>query len=411
MKTKDLTVKFAAIQFCFWTCFAAIVAFSSYYLLSRGMTNTEIGLIIALAGTVAALLQPAVGTVMDRFSAVTSPGLLGILFALLAADALALAFLPGLDRTLTGILYGIMIMTAQLTQSLLNVVGVDSMTRGNTLNFNIARAVGSFGYAAAALGIGALTVNLPPTVIPAVTALFAALIVILTRVYPLRKDHAEDLQAIRSGAAGPVAFLKRYPVFVLLLPALTMIYFSHAILNTFTLQIVNTFGAGSAEMGTATAIAAGCEVITVTGFALLRKHISIRTLLRISGSFFLLKIALSAMAASVGGFYAAQVCQMFAWGILCVAIVYYVNGIIPEADRAKGQTYAGMTLTAANVLGAVIGGRIIDTGGIRTLLLIGCGICAAGVILLFLATRDGNAASAGQTAEKKEMNHRGGSAE
>lgn len=43
MARKDLTLRYAVIQFCFWVCFAEIVAFSSVYLLDRGLTNTQIG--------------------------------------------------------------------------------------------------------------------------------------------------------------------------------------------------------------------------------------------------------------------------------------------------------------------------------------------------------------------------------
>lgn len=387
MKTKDLTARFAVIQFCFWTCFAGIVAFSSFYLLGKGMTNTQIGIIIAVSGTIAALLQPVTGIVMDRFPVVTSPGLLAVFFSLLIADTLVLIFAPELSLTVTGILYGFMIMTVQLTQSLLNVVGVDSMSRGNRLNFNLARALGSAGYAIAAWGIGALSVRFPPVLIPVTVAVSAVIVTLFSGTYPIRNRKTEVQDNKVSGAKGPIEFLRSYPMFFLLLPALTMIYFSHAVLNTFTLQIMNALGGGSAEMGTATAIAAAGEVITVTGFAVLRKHLDIRTLLRISGISFAVKSVLSALVITVTGFYGAQICQMTAWGIMCVAIVYYVNETVPEADRAKGQTYAGMTLTAANVLGAVIGGRITDTAGVRTLLILGVVVCACGALLLFPATR------------------------
>lgn len=387
MKGKDLTGRYAAIQFGFWTCFAAIVPFSSFYLLGKGLTNTEIGIIIAAAGAVAAFLQPVVGTLMDRFPSVSSSGVLTVIFGLLIADSLALAFLQEISRFLTGILYGFMILTVQLTSSLLNVVGVDSMAHGNRVNFNIARGAGSLAYALAAWGLGLLTVKLPSAVIPVTVAVFAAVIVIVSGTYPVGEKKAVSAEMTHMEASGPIDFLKHYPVFVFLLPSLTMIYFSHAVLNNYTLQIVKALGAGNAEMGTGTAIAAASEIIIIIGFGFLKKRFNIRTLLRISGSAFAVKNILTVLATSVAGFYGAQVCQMFAWGIMCVAIVYYVNEIIPEKDRAKGQTYAGMTMTAANVLGAVIGGRMIDTGGIRPLLITGCVICIGGTLLLLPATR------------------------
>lgn len=385
MVRKDLTARYAVIQFCFWVCFAGIVAFSSVYLLDRGLTNTEIGLMIAISGALAALLQPLMGSLMDRFPRLTSPGLLAGIFGLLVVDALGLILIPGLSLLWTALFYGLMVMVAQLCQSLLNVIGVDSMSHGNMVNFNTARAIGSLGYAVAAWGIGEMAAKLPLFTVPLTVAVAAGIIVVMAATYPLKGTEDGNREKIADEATGPLAFLKEYPVFLILLPALTMIYFGHSVLNTFTLQIVRRFGAGSAEMGTATAIAAACELVTVLCFGFFRKRFRVTGLLCFSGIVFTLKIILSALARSVLAFDLAQACQMFAWGILCVAIVYYVNETIPEKDRAKGQTYAGMTLTAANVLSAVIGGRMIDTLGIESLIIVGIVVSACGSALMILA--------------------------
>ena len=385
MARKDLTLRYAVIQFCFWVCFAGIVAFSSVYLLDRGLTNTGIGVMIAISGALAALLQPLMGSLMDRFPRLTSPALLAGIFALLVADALALILVPGLSLVWTALFYGLMVLVAQLCQSLLNVIGVDSMSHGNTVNFNTARAIGSLGYAVAAWGIGEMAAKLPLFTVPLTVAVSAGIIVVIAGTYPLKGAEDGKRERLADEATGPIAFLKEYPVFLILLPALTMIYFGHSVLNTFTLQIVRRFGAGSAEMGTATAIAAICELVTVLCFAFYRKHFRITGLLCFSGIVFTLKVVLSAVAQSVFAFDLAPACQMFAWGIMCVAIVYYVNETIPEKDRAKGQTYAGMTLTAANVISGVIGGRMIDTLGIGSLITVGIVVSACGSALMILA--------------------------
>lgn len=387
MKQKSLTLGYAVIQFTFWTCFAGIVAFSSYFLLARGLNNTQIGTIIALGGLTAAVVQPVVGILMDRFKALTSPRMMILVMALSIGSILLLFLLPNAGLLVTGLLYGVMILVAQLGQSVLNVVGVDSMAHGNKLNFNLARAFGSFGYAVAAWAIGQLTGIFPPNVLLIVILTAASILIVTCLIYPMNVGTENKQEQASAEALGPVAFLKKYPMFALLLPALVMIYFSHAVLNTFTLQIMNSFGAGSEEMGVSTALAAMFELVTVVGFAFYRKHFKIGTLLRVSGVFFLLKAIFSLLANTVILYYGAQLCQMFAWGIMCIGLVYYVNEMIPDTDRAKGQTYTGMTLTVANVIGGVTGGKVIDDLGIRALLIMGIAVCAVGCILLFMATR------------------------
>lgn len=396
MRKNDLTIRYAVIQFTFWVCFAGIVAFSSYYLLSRGLNNTQIGLIIAVGGLLAALLQPAAGILMDRFPRLTSPLLLAGVFLLVTLDALALILFRAAGVLLTGVLYGLLVLAVQLCQSVLNVIGVDSMSNGNQLRFNVARGAGSLGYAAAAWGIGWLTGLFSPSVVLVVVGIAALVMIVTAWCYPLQKGGARSEVEQKKDALGPIAFLIRYPMFALLLPALVLIYISHAILNTFTLQIVSAFGAGSAEMGASTAIAAAFELVTVLGFSWFRSRFRIQTLLRVSGLFFLIKALISALANSIQMFLLAQACQIFAWGIMCIGLVFYVNELIPGSDRAKGQTYAGMTLTVANVISGVVGGRIIDGNGIHTLLLLGVAACACGCVLLFAATRSiGHAAQRG----------------
>ena len=60
-------------------------------------------------------------------------------------------------------------------------------------------------------------------------------------------------------------------------------------------------------------------------------------MLRISCLFFALKIALSAVVSTVPMFFAIQIVQMFGWGIMSSGIVYYVNEIVGDHDKAQGQ--------------------------------------------------------------------------
>ena len=50
VKTKNLTPLYAFIQGLYWMNFAAIMGYSGFYLLGSGFSNTEIGIIIAIAG-------------------------------------------------------------------------------------------------------------------------------------------------------------------------------------------------------------------------------------------------------------------------------------------------------------------------------------------------------------------------
>ena len=53
----DLTVRYAFIQCFFWKLFGGAIGFVSVYLLDCGFTNTQIGMIMAVAGLFSAIFQ------------------------------------------------------------------------------------------------------------------------------------------------------------------------------------------------------------------------------------------------------------------------------------------------------------------------------------------------------------------
>ena len=49
-KSKNLTGSYSCIQALYWMYFAAIMSFSGFFLLGGGFSNTQIGIIAAVAG-------------------------------------------------------------------------------------------------------------------------------------------------------------------------------------------------------------------------------------------------------------------------------------------------------------------------------------------------------------------------
>ena len=60
------TIRYSGIQGFFWINFAALLGYTSPYLLEAGFDNTTIGIIVAAAGLISAVLQPALATYADH---------------------------------------------------------------------------------------------------------------------------------------------------------------------------------------------------------------------------------------------------------------------------------------------------------------------------------------------------------
>lgn len=67
---------------------------------------------------------------------------------------------------------------------------------------------------------------------------------------------------------------------------------------------------------------------------------------------------------------------------LCPASVYYVNSIMKEKDRVKGQAFTAMAMTAGGVSGSLMGGWLIDKMGVKAMLAAGIIVTAAGTLFI-----------------------------
>ena len=56
-----------------------------------------------------------------------------------------------------------------------------------------------------------------------------------------------------------------------------------------------------------------------------------------------------------------------------------------EQDAIKGQAYMTMTYTLASVIGALLGGTLIDHSGVTNMLMIATGSGLVGMVIMLLA--------------------------
>lgn len=165
-KTKNLTPIYAFIQGLYWMNFAAIMGYSGFYLLGSGFSNTEIGIIIAIAGILSAVLQPVLASYADRPESPSLKKFLQLLLVLQLILGIALLFCKSI--LLTGVVYGCGVTLLQLLTPFINSLGMESINQGQTLNFGIARGMGSVAYAALSYVLGIITSRTGITAVPVV---------------------------------------------------------------------------------------------------------------------------------------------------------------------------------------------------------------------------------------------------
>lgn len=383
MQHKNKTIGYAAIQSFFWVCYAAMMGFASMYLLQAGFDNSQVGMLIAAAGLLSALLQPVVAAYADRPGS-TPVGKLVICSGTLSLICAALLLFTRGSTLLTGLLYGCCMVLLQLTTPLVNSLGIGAVNCGEKLDFGIARGFGSLGYAAAAYLIGLLANRFGAATVPVCMGLgFFLLLTVAGFGSTGAKAPPDEKTAPARGG-----FLKRYPRYGAVLFGLVLIFISHVVLNSFTFQIVEAKGGASREMGIAMAFASLIELPVMFLFSWMLKKAKSHVWFRLSGVFFFLKCLGTLLCKDIPGFYAVQLLQMFGWALMTVSAVFYINAIMAPEDSVKGQACYTVSLTLGNVVGAIAAGRILDNMGVQAMLVFGTVSALLGaVIVLVFAQR------------------------
>lgn len=380
---KNRTLGYALIQSFFWVCYAAVMGFVSMYLLQAGFDNSQVGLMIAAAGLLSALLQPVVAAYADRPGSMSLGALIRLSGLATLACALGLIFIRG-NKALTGLLYGLSMVLLQLTTPLVNALGIATVNSGEKMNFGVARGFGSLGYAAAAYLIGLLAQRFGAVTVPiCMAAGFAFMVLSVTGYGPVKRENAPAAERGKKGG-----FLRCYPRYAAVLAGLVLIFVSHVVLNSFTYQIVEFKGGGSQQMGVAMAFASLIELPIMFLFGWMLKKARCHVWFRLAGVFFFLKCLGTLLCGDIPGFYAVQLFQMFGWALMTVSSVFYINAIMAPEDSVKGQACFTMSMTLGNVVGAIAAGRILDAFGVQAMLAFGTASALAGaVIVLIFAQR------------------------
>jgi len=197
------------------------------------------------------------------------------------------------------------------------------------------------------------------------------------------------VNADEDAPAGIFSFFIRYKKFVLFLLGVAMLFYSHSLINTYLINIMEDVGGNSSDMGVSLAIAAAMELPTMTLFIFIVRKIKCSSLIKIASFFFFIKALVTWMAPNVFMVHFSQVFQLFAFALFTPASIYYVNDLVSEKDRVKGQSMLGAAyLGIAGTVANVTGGRILDIFGVPEMLLLGTVVTAVGIVLICMSASE-----------------------
>ncbi len=140
---KNLTVRYAMIQSVDIMGYCTIYSFASIYLLSRGFTNSQIGLTLTLASAFALMFQPVVAAFADRTKKLSLRKIVATILGLFTATSIVLLITPAIVLP-TAILYMLLVIFFSTQVPLITSMSMEHINNGVPINFSLARGIGSF---------------------------------------------------------------------------------------------------------------------------------------------------------------------------------------------------------------------------------------------------------------------------
>ncbi len=398
--SKAWTIKYALLNMAYFAAFCTLHAYAAVYLLAQGFSNTEVGILLAVANVVSAVCQPLVAGLIDKPGPLTNKNFIIISVSFIMAGSVLLMFVQN-NKAVIFLVYALIYMIQFAYQPVMTALCFEYRKAGCDIFYGLARGLGSAGFAVTSAFVGGMVEKKGVSVLLVVNTamMMLSLIVILMFKKPeagspdmINKAADNDVRENGSKAAAPgeahnniLEFARIYPAYTLFLLGVICIFFSHNMINDFMIQIIRDLGGAETELGYSNFLQAILELPVMALIGLILKRISASKLLLFSGAAFFVKILILIFAKSMTAMYISQSFQLFAYAVFIPAAAYYVNETMEELDQVKGQAFITSSITVGGVFSNLISGTILDRLGVKPMLVTGTVVCALGAVIAFIA--------------------------
>lgn len=399
---KLLNIKYGCIHGTYWMYYGVSCSFASAFLLARGYSNAEIGIILAVGNILAVFLQPLIADLADRSKKLSLIGVTQLSTVLLMILTLLLFVMKHKSAALWVVYVFIMAWMTSL-QPLFNSLTFKLEETGVHINFGACRSAGSLAYAVLCAFLGTLVEAKGVGVLPVSGEI--VLVMLLTSLWVTGTQFDRMIRQTSAGAAASsdygceqltssdaeieeeinlALFVKRNKLFMILNLAVIGVFFSNSILNNFMLQVVEGVGGTSEDMGRIFSVMAFLEIPALFFFDKIRKRFSCQLILKFAAICFTLKILLIYLAESVTMIYAAHLLQTFSFGLFLPAMVSFIGEVMAKGEAVKGQALYTVMTAVASTLASVLGGIMLDASGPGFMLLVSTVATGLGALVLVL---------------------------
>lgn len=372
---------YSLIQALYWAIYCLMVSFASVFLLDRGFTNGQIGLILGLSYLFSAILQPTVGALFSRKGIRLNVGI-ACVYMPVALSSLAIRTLP-LGRAPLAVLMVAIFTLQSMLQPSVNALHQNFERDGDSVNFGLARGVGSAAYALTSFAVGRLLTRFAPRMLP---SLYGGAVALLIAVLLLVRTSSGNVRASVDARRSSYAdMLREHRHMVPFLIGIGCMFLVYSFIDCFLLQIIVSKGGTSANLGTAITLSAMTELPAMLIFSRFSRRGKGMTLFLGSVWFWLLKDVLTLLAPTPQVLYAVQLLNFASCAIYIPGMMDYMRQTLPDWQLLRGVTLAGTATTLGSLVATIVGGSLIDAIGMHGALTLVQVFAVVGAALLTLA--------------------------
>lgn len=386
LKDHTISIRFGALQGLYWMIFSPVSSFASVYLLSKNFSNQNIGWVLALNGILAVLLQPFIGSLADRTSKISLKMYI-VAISVMCILMLGALVLLQLNWVWIAALYVLILALLQTIQPLVNSLVYQYINAGYDVSFGSTRAIGSITFAVLSTILGVWLNSHSTDTLPLIGGSIFVLLLVLVLFIPRvqgqvsLKESLPHATSLEQHGQGKSFFTKYGRFFVFLFGACCLFVFQ-TLVNSYLVQIMTPLGAKKSAFGLALTIGAVSELPAFFGFTYLSRRFRANTLLKFAGFCFVARSLIFLFANSVWMIFVGQVFQGLTFAVIIPTAVAYVDQIMEEGDKVKGQTFATGAMTLGGVISSLAGGWLLDHSGVQPMLIFGSIAAAIGFLLM-----------------------------
>ncbi len=380
MVHKKDTFHLSLISAFYFVSFSGIISCATVYLISKGFTSAEAGILLAISNLITIATQPILANYIDQHPNFQ------VKYALSGGAFLNLILLGLLffmkDRFIIYCLFLLVTVIEISLQTFVNTLGVYYRNQNYYIDFGISRSMGSFGYSIAAYILGLMIGKMGGSMAVLLMSIIGTIVFLIASLTFRNNDLVEVNNEVKVSSKF-IDFAKNNMRFIGVLVGIVFFLSAHMIFGTFTMQIIENVNGTSTDLGIALALIGFVEIPIMSQYSRISRKFKDSNLLIFSACMFFVKLLITMLATNVLMIFVACFFQSISYGLFLPSAVNYTAKVIEKKDAAKGQSLVGVATSIAGVLGCFAGGLILDYTSVHTLLITACGFAILGSVITF----------------------------